>query len=165
MIYIDTSVALAHLLAEDRQPPGSLWEETLFSSRLLEYEIWTPLHARGLAEACGEAVLEVDFRDATAPGTVEGSISGFILEGQAKDWSVALETAAIGTHGTIFLGGVNTAFTRWTIGGVEAEPVATWRGQFHEADLDSTPSVATGRFDAAHGDTARISGAFGTVRQ
>jgi len=25
--------------------------------------------------------------------------------------------------------------------------------------------VATGRFDAAHGDTARISGAFGTVRQ
>ncbi len=49
MIYIDTSVALAHLLAEDRQPPGSLWEETLFSTRLLEYEIWTPLHARELA--------------------------------------------------------------------------------------------------------------------
>ena len=55
MIYIDTSVALAHLLAEDRQPPGSLWEEPLFSSRLLEYEIWTPLHARGLAESYGEA--------------------------------------------------------------------------------------------------------------
>ena len=55
MIYIDTSVALAHLLAEDRQPPGSLWEETLFSSRLLEYEIWAPLHARGLAEVYGEA--------------------------------------------------------------------------------------------------------------
>ena len=56
MIYIDTSVALAHLLAEDRQPPGSLWEETLFSSRLLEYEIWVPLHARGFAESHGEAV-------------------------------------------------------------------------------------------------------------
>ena len=55
VIYIDTSVALAHLLAEDRQPPASLWEETLFSSRLLEYEIWTPLHARGLAEAYGVA--------------------------------------------------------------------------------------------------------------
>ena len=55
MIYIDTSVALAHLLAEDRQPPGSLWEETLFSSRLLEYEIWVSLHARGLAESYGEA--------------------------------------------------------------------------------------------------------------
>ena len=56
MIYLDTSVALAHLLAEDRRPPGSMWEDTLVSSRLLEYELWTPLHARGLAESHGEAV-------------------------------------------------------------------------------------------------------------
>ena len=55
MIYIDTSVALAHLLAEDRQPPGSLWEGALFSSRLLEYEKRVPLHARGLADTYGEA--------------------------------------------------------------------------------------------------------------
>ena len=55
MIYLDSSVALAHLLAENRQPPASLWDETLFSSRLLEYEIWTPLHARGLADTYGEA--------------------------------------------------------------------------------------------------------------
>ena len=55
MIYVDTSVALAHLLAEDRQPPGSLWDETLVSSRLLEYEIWTALNARGLGESHGEA--------------------------------------------------------------------------------------------------------------
>ena len=55
MIYIDTSAALAHLLAKDRQPPASLWDETLFSSRLLEYGIWAPLRARGLTEAYGEA--------------------------------------------------------------------------------------------------------------
>ena len=55
MIYLDTSVALAHLLAEDRRPPESLWQETLVSSRLLEYELWTPLHARGLAGSHGEA--------------------------------------------------------------------------------------------------------------
>ena len=55
MIYLDTSVALAHLLAEDRQPPDSLWQATLVSSRLLEYEVWTPLHARGLAGSHGEA--------------------------------------------------------------------------------------------------------------
>ena len=55
MIYLDTSVALAHLLAEDHQPPDTLWEETLISSRLLEYEIWTPLHGRGLARSHGEA--------------------------------------------------------------------------------------------------------------
>lgn len=55
MIYIDTSVALSHLLAEDRQPPASLWAEALVSSRLLAYEVWTPLHARGLAGDYGEA--------------------------------------------------------------------------------------------------------------
>ncbi len=55
MIYLDTSVALAHLLAEDFQPPDSLWQETLVSSRLLQYEVWTPLHARGLADSHGEA--------------------------------------------------------------------------------------------------------------
>ncbi len=55
MIYLDTSVALAHLLAEDHQPPAALWDGVLVSSRLLEYEIWTPLHGRGLAGSHGEA--------------------------------------------------------------------------------------------------------------
>ena len=48
MIYLDSSVALAHLLAEDRVPPASLWAEPLVSSRLLEYELWTRIHARRL---------------------------------------------------------------------------------------------------------------------
>ena len=56
MIYLDTSVALAHLLVEDRRPPDSLWDDNLISSRLLEYELWTPLHARGLAESHGDSV-------------------------------------------------------------------------------------------------------------
>jgi len=55
LIYVDTSVALAQLLAEDRQPPASLWQETLVASRLLEYEIWTRLHARKVADSHGEA--------------------------------------------------------------------------------------------------------------
>ncbi len=55
MIYLDTSVALAYLLTEDRHPPASLWHETLVSSRLLEYELWTRLHGRGLAESHDEA--------------------------------------------------------------------------------------------------------------
>ncbi len=56
MIYLDTSVALAHLLAEDRRPADSLWRETIVSSRLLEYEMWTRLHARQLAHSHGEAL-------------------------------------------------------------------------------------------------------------
>ena len=55
MIYVDTSVVLAQLLAEDRRPPAHLWNETLVTSRLMEYEIWTRLHARQLAESHGEA--------------------------------------------------------------------------------------------------------------
>lgn len=49
MIYLDTSVALAYLLAEDRCPPSEFWEQDLASSRLLEYEVWNRVHARGLA--------------------------------------------------------------------------------------------------------------------
>jgi len=55
VIYLDTSVALAHLLAEDRHPPDALWSKPLVASRLLEYELWTRLNARGLAETHGEA--------------------------------------------------------------------------------------------------------------
>lgn len=55
MIYVDTSVALAHLLAEDRRPATAFWAENLVSSRLLEYEIWTTLHARELASSRSEA--------------------------------------------------------------------------------------------------------------
>ncbi|MCC7483607.1 MAG: PIN domain-containing protein [Burkholderiales bacterium] len=56
MIYLDTSVALAHLLAEDRWPPESLWREQLISSRLLEYETWTRIHARRLTGSHGNEV-------------------------------------------------------------------------------------------------------------
>lgn len=54
MIYLDTSVALAHLLGEDRCPPASMWNETLVSSRLLEYESWTRIHAMNLTETHAE---------------------------------------------------------------------------------------------------------------
>ena len=55
MIYLDTSVALAHLLAEDREPPAALWKEEIVASRLLTYELWTRLHARDLARSHGDA--------------------------------------------------------------------------------------------------------------
>jgi hypothetical protein len=54
LIYLDTSVALAHILAEDRAPPATLWEHPLIASRLLEYEMWTRLHARRLGESHNE---------------------------------------------------------------------------------------------------------------
>ncbi len=59
MIYLDSSVALAHLLAEDRYPPESLWQETLVSSRLLQFETWNRINALGLGASLGESVREV----------------------------------------------------------------------------------------------------------
>lgn len=56
MIYLDSSVLIAHLLAEDRRPPEVLWSQPLTSSRLLEYEVWTRVHARKLGERLGEVV-------------------------------------------------------------------------------------------------------------
>jgi hypothetical protein len=53
---LDTSVALAQLLAEDRVPPESLWQESLISSRLIEYEIWTRIHALKLARSHADDV-------------------------------------------------------------------------------------------------------------
>ncbi|MGH7663578.1 MAG: PIN domain-containing protein, partial [Gemmatimonadaceae bacterium] len=40
-------------------PPSSLWDETLVSSRLLEYELWNRLHARGLTSSHGEHAREL----------------------------------------------------------------------------------------------------------
>jgi predicted nucleic acid-binding protein len=56
VIYLDTSVALAHLLAEDRRPPPQLWAEELWSSRLLEYELWNRIHGLDLARSHGDLV-------------------------------------------------------------------------------------------------------------
>jgi hypothetical protein len=56
VIYLDTSVALAYLLTEDQTLPDSIWQELLVSSRLLEYEIWNRIHARGLARSHGDEV-------------------------------------------------------------------------------------------------------------
>jgi predicted nucleic acid-binding protein len=59
VIYLDSSVALAHLLVEDRRPPASLWSDVLISSRLLEYEVWCRVHARTLAASHGEATRQL----------------------------------------------------------------------------------------------------------
>src|ERR1700722_16593503 len=45
MIYLDSSVALAHRLAEDRFPPDALWDQQLVSSRLLECGVWNRINA------------------------------------------------------------------------------------------------------------------------
>ncbi len=55
MIYLDTSVALAHLFVEDRRPPSTLWDERLIASQLLQYEVWCRIHSLDRTVSHGEA--------------------------------------------------------------------------------------------------------------
>jgi predicted nucleic acid-binding protein len=56
MIYLDSSVALAHLLAKDRFRSDELWDEQLVSGRLLECEVWNRINAHQLRNSHGDAV-------------------------------------------------------------------------------------------------------------
>ena len=55
LVYVDTSVVLASLFAEDRRPPAGFWAQHLISSRLLEYETWNRLHAARAAAGVTDA--------------------------------------------------------------------------------------------------------------
>lgn len=56
MIYIDSSVALAYLLAEPRSPATDLWQQGITSSALLEYEVWNRVNALGRSASLGDEV-------------------------------------------------------------------------------------------------------------
>ncbi|MEO7803392.1 MAG: PIN domain-containing protein [Actinomycetota bacterium] len=55
MIYVDTSVILAQLLAEDRKPPAKMWTQELISSRLAEYETLVRIHSMRLDDTFHES--------------------------------------------------------------------------------------------------------------
>jgi predicted nucleic acid-binding protein len=59
VIYIDTSVLLAQLWAEDTRPDLDLWSNELIASRLLVYETWNRIHSRGLSGSHGSAAQEL----------------------------------------------------------------------------------------------------------
>jgi hypothetical protein len=57
VIYVDSSVVLAQLLAEDRVPDPAFWDRIpLISSRLMEYETWNRINGRGLTNSHGDDV-------------------------------------------------------------------------------------------------------------
>jgi predicted nucleic acid-binding protein len=88
MIYVDTSVILAHVLAEDRSPADALWSETLVSSRLTHYETWVRLHARQLTASHGNLAREALGRLAVvelSPVVLERALEPFPVPVRALD--------------------------------------------------------------------------------
>ena len=57
MIYLDSSVLLAELFAETHCPSDAFWVQPLFSSRLLEYEVISRIHARQADALLGAAAV------------------------------------------------------------------------------------------------------------
>ena len=51
MIYLDSSVVLAAIFAEEQTPGPAFWGQRLVSSRLLEYEVLNRVWVRGLDPA------------------------------------------------------------------------------------------------------------------
>ena len=103
----------------------------------------------------------------SAPSTVSGTVSDFMVDGEAMSWSVELQSAGIDTNGAIAAAGNSTAGTVWSITGREgaAPGTPTWSGQLHDPDESQVPGVATGRFESVFGDIGHMIGAFGTTRQ
>ncbi len=58
-LYVDTSVVLAHIQREERRPKGSLLNETILGSRLVEYEAWNRVHARQLEVKLGAGLRSI----------------------------------------------------------------------------------------------------------
>jgi uncharacterized protein len=85
LTYIDASVALAHLFAEPRQPRPDIWDRRLASSRLLEYEMFTRIHAR--PALAGTASLRV-----LLGGTALIELSRPVLARALEPWPVPLRT-------------------------------------------------------------------------
>lgn len=88
MIYVDSSVVLAYLLAEDRCPPESIWESPLVSSRLLEYEVWNRIHVYRSAARFGrnaEVVLSrIQFTELT-PNVLVRALDAFPVSVRTLD--------------------------------------------------------------------------------
>ena len=89
MIYIDSSVALAHLLNEQRRLPDTVWnEQRITSSRLLEYEVWNRLHAKGFAVSlvlsAREFIDSIELVDLT-PRVLSRALMSFPLEVRTLD--------------------------------------------------------------------------------
>jgi predicted nucleic acid-binding protein len=88
VIYLDSSVVIARLLAESRQLPDESWHLELVSSALLQYEVWNRLNARGVnsdrEQHARNLLGRVQFID-LAPRVLERALRPFPVEVRTLD--------------------------------------------------------------------------------
>lgn len=86
LTYVDSSVVLAHLFAEPRQPRPDIWNLRLASSQLLEYEIYTRIHIRRPALAGSSSLRTL------LAGVALIELSKPVLARALDSWPVPLRT-------------------------------------------------------------------------
>ena len=108
-----------------------------------------------------QATLEADFDTEMISGTVDQ----FMSDGEAKDWSVALQKSGFNAAGQILgAAGANDSTpmkTVWTMGDDAAAASGHWKGNFREVGANSVPTVVTGDFYSEFGNSGKMVGAFG----
>lgn len=106
MNYVDSSVLLAAVLAEDRAPPDVFWQEDGIASRLLQYEVMNRLNAYKTDAGCFAAA-----RDLIA-GLTLVELSPLVLERALEPWPVPLRTLdALHLATALYLAGQRVAVT------------------------------------------------------
>jgi predicted nucleic acid-binding protein len=84
VIYVDSSVLLADVLAEPRSPSEAFWDGDLGSSRLLGYEVWNRIYA------CGSTAAHVERASALLARISWTELSQRALARALEPWPVAL---------------------------------------------------------------------------
>ena len=135
MTYIDTTVVLAHVLAEDRQPPTALWDDVLVASEFVEYETWVRLNRLGLTDShreVAEATLGRLRFVAMAPEVLARARDPFLVPVRTLD-ALHLATA-------VYLAGMGDVAMATYDDRLGAAASALGLGRYPLSDLDvSTP--------------------------
>ncbi len=148
------------------------------------YAINDPLNEKGDGgEFTATAKLKAQFGTANlnADTGLTGTIDRFRLKGGSGDpgWSVTLNKAAWTTDPSLATDAqkghiVNTEKTVWSINGVKAAPAGSWVANLYDdkpgtvengGDGSNHPTAIMGKWQAGHGGTHRMVGAFGTELQ
>ena len=109
-------------------------------------------------------ILTAKFGTVDAPGTIDGSVTGFVLDDDTSPaWKVMLEEVTLENDSAIFSGTSEVDFG----GGPSTTNAGTWQGTFYGAANDANdeaPSTVVGTFDAVV-PNASVIGGFGATKQ
>ena len=132
-----------------------------------KYSFYNPSGTNDAGHFTAKATLKANFGD---EGKISGTIDTFKDgDGNAKNWSVDLESSAFTAVGVISGNGnpAVPAKTTWTVDGNKSPSGGHWTGNFREGGSGANalaPEIVTGQFFSEY-PGARMVGAFGAKKE